>query len=63
MAADTWGGYNIFIIPGISSAVLIIASVAAKDMQVSSFVGGEGWSYQNPCGSRPDSLGGNESEV
>ena len=41
MAADTWGRYNILIIAGISSAVLTIASIAAKDTSSILIVGGE----------------------
>jgi hypothetical protein len=45
MAADTWGRYNILIIAGISSAVLTIASVAAKDTSSILVVGGERWTH------------------
>ena len=40
LAADTWGRYNIMIIAGISSAVLTIASIAAKDTSSILVVGG-----------------------
>jgi len=53
MAADTWGRYNILIIAGISSAVLTIASIAAKDTSSILVVGGECWTHRNQYG-RPD---------
>jgi len=58
MAADTWGRFNILIIAGMSSAILTIASIAAKDTPGVLVVGGDCWTYQNTYGTPDHSFRG-----